>query len=65
MEPETVDGGNRKVLVTSSKIKNPAEAKEGKDTLIKGYQQQYEKAIQQGSDEGLLVPKSVGSSDVS
>ena len=31
----------------------------------KGYQQQYEKAIQQGSDEGLLVPKFVGSSDVS
>ncbi len=60
-----MDGGNRKVLVTSSKAQNPAESKEGKDTLIKGYQQQYEKAIQQGSDEGLLVPKSVGSSDVS
>ena len=38
---------------------------EGKVALTNGYQQQYRKAIQQGSDEGLLVPKSVGSSDVS
>ena len=38
---------------------------EGKIALTNGYQQQYRKAIQQGSDEGILVPKSVGSSDVS